>query len=506
MTRIAVDIPDDLRGVFLEEVEERLAVLDQGVLRLEHDTSAALLAELLRATHTLKASFATVGLHPMTDVTHAIEDVLLHLQAGALAMSPPVIDAILHGLDLLRTTAAVLADADTLATLPARAKRCIKSLRATGVVPVHEEPVDHETPLEALPPGQVALLVCMDDDCQMPGVRADMVLRALTALGTLVDCRPSRRIIHSDLMGHRLLAVLQSEVAAHALRRAVLSVSEVAWVRIAHGVDAAGMYLTTPARPRGEDPAPAETALPTATLRVPMTALDELLALVDRLHDWQQAADGAALAAGLTELQARLTVLREQPAGVLLQRFPRLVRDLCRITGKEVDLHLDGETVPLARPLIERLLDPLLHLLRNAVDHGIETPERREAAGKPRVGTVHLAVARTPDAIRIRVTDDGAGMQPDRLRARAVDAGLLSPGEAAALSDVDTHSLIFRPGFSTALQVNTISGRGIGMDVVRTQVSALGGEITVASVPGQGTTFTLCLPAHLPAETTALPA
>ncbi|WP_201316380.1 chemotaxis protein CheA, partial [Dyella sp. EPa41] len=196
-------------------------------------------------------------------------------------------------------------------------------------------------------------------------------------------------------------------------------------------------------------------------------------------------------------LQNAVLGMRMQPVGRLFQRFPRIVRDLSRQLGKEVELVQEGEGTDLDRSLVEALADPMVHLIRNALDHGLEMPADRERAGKPRKGKVTLSASQRGERIVISVADDGRGMNPDVLRRKAVEKGVIDEAQAARLTENECYELIFRPGFSTAATVSDISGRGVGMDVVKTRVAELGGTLQVRSQLGRGSTLELAVPLTL---------
>lgn len=198
-----------------------------------------------------------------------------------------------------------------------------------------------------------------------------------------------------------------------------------------------------------------------------------------------------------SELQNAIMTTRMLPIGRLFSRFPRLVRDLAREFNKEVEVHLEGQDTELDKSVIEVIGDPLVHLVRNCIDHGIESPEERRRNGKPARGRITLTARHEGNHVLIEVADDGRGINPALLKERAVEKGLITPEMAAQMSTSDAYNLIFRPGFSTANQVNQISGRGVGMDVVKTNVSRLNGMIMVQSAVGKGTRFTLKLPLTL---------
>lgn len=205
-------------------------------------------------------------------------------------------------------------------------------------------------------------------------------------------------------------------------------------------------------------------------------------------------AQHAAISRITDELQAAIMQIRMMPVALVFERFPRLVRDLSRRLGKQVDLVLDGEETEADKNIVESIADPLIHMVRNSLDHGLETPDERIAAGKPATGRLAIRAAQDGDRIRIEIRDDGRGIDPDRVRARAVERGLIAADAAAQLSARDAVQLVFLPGFSTAAAISDLSGRGVGMDVVRTAVERLHGDIALDSVAGQGTTVRIALP------------
>ncbi|TNY25128.1 chemotaxis protein CheA, partial [Fulvimonas soli] len=255
----------------------------------------------------------------------------------------------------------------------------------------------------------------------------------------------------------------------------------------------------------------AAPAAPEATVRVDTGRLDalvnhagELLLVRNRLQllaarsgDESLAAAAGELDRVADELQGAVLGMRMQPVGRLFQRFPRIVRDLARQLGKEVELVLEGESTDLDRSLVEALADPMVHLIRNALDHGLETPEERARAGKPRKGVVRLSAAQRGERIVIAVADDGRGMNPEVLRRKAVEKGVIDEAQAARLTESECYELIFRPGFSTAAAISDISGRGVGMDVVKTRVAELGGTLQVRSRLGHGSELELAVPLTL---------
>lgn len=253
----------------------------------------------------------------------------------------------------------------------------------------------------------------------------------------------------------------------------------------------------------------AQSELSSASIRVSSEKLDQLVDLVGELVTLQARLSqtvGGMQEQGLTaivenferltdELRDSTMSVRMLPIGSTFSKFRRLVRDLSQELGKEIELAADGGETELDKTVIEKLNDPLVHIIRNSIDHGIESPEKRSAAGKPRAGTIRLSAEHSGASVMISVSDDGAGLNKDRIYRKAVDRGLIADG--TVLSDADTYALIFQPGFSTAENVTQVSGRGVGMDVVRREIESLGGSVRVESEPGTGSTITLVIPLTL---------
>ncbi|KAB2860926.1 MAG: chemotaxis protein CheA, partial [Bauldia sp.] len=255
-----------------------------------------------------------------------------------------------------------------------------------------------------------------------------------------------------------------------------------------------------------------QSSQPGATIRVDLDRVDRLIDLVGELVINQSMLAQRVMEAGIArlsdvavglddlehltrEIQDSVMAIRAQPVRPIFQRMSRVVREVADMTGKSARLVTEGENCEVDKTVIERLADPLTHMIRNAIDHGLERPEDRLKAGKPEQGTVRMVAAHRSGRVVIEVSDDGAGIDRQRVRQKAIEKGIIS--EDAQLSDAEIDDLIFAPGFSTAATISDVSGRGVGMDVVRRSIQALGGRITIASKPGHGTTFTLSLPLTL---------
>jgi two-component system chemotaxis sensor kinase CheA len=341
----------------------------------------------------------------------------------------------------------------------------------------------------------------------------DEIARFTHGLESLLDAlRTGTRALTPDVVdallvsGDVLRRMLRAQQTGGAAIDAERALARLCALRDGTAADAASE--TEPSAVRSTEPASA----PSASIRVPITKVDRLINLVGELVITQsmvaQAVGAlagervAALAEAVAQMDRHARDLHEQvlairmmPVRSLFSRFPRLVRDVAATLGKQAVLEVSGEDTELDRTVIERISDPLTHLVRNAIDHGIEPPATRTAAGKPATAHVRLTAYQQGGSIYIEVADDGRGLDRERILAKAVEAGLVAAGDA--LADDQVWSLIFAPGFSTASRVTEVSGRGVGMDVVRQNVAALGGTITIHTEHGQGTRFRIKLPLTL---------
>jgi two-component system chemotaxis sensor kinase CheA len=370
------------------------------------------------------------------------------------------------------------------------------------------------------------LSVSLSDDVLMPGVRALMVLTALGEHGELLSSEPDHEAVEG-FTGRQINAWIVSQHEEGLIAASVQSVSDVADVSVSEiEVNApSAAPADEPTDAPAEETAPAEAAAATRpepapaasghqaarTVRVDAERLDALMHSMGELVIHRTAVE--ALTAGLDvpelqqavqdltrssqALQAMVMQVRMIPVDIVFMRFPRLVRDLSSKLGKEVELQLVGRDTELDRTVVDALGDPLVHLVRNAMDHGVEAPEARVAAGKPRVGTVEISARHAGGSVVIEVKDDGHGIDPVAIGRKAVTRGLIDAEAAENLDMRGAVELLFSPGFSMAEKASDISGRGVGMDVVRTMIRQLGGEVVMDSTPGQGTTAQIRLPLTL---------
>lgn len=559
-TPLQFDLDDEDLKLFLEEAEEQIELLDQSLVQLEGEPDPTLVQKIFRAAHTLKGSSATIGHKKMASLTHAMETVLDAVRQGRRAPTSDVVDALLAGLDALRVLANEVVTRVDSGIETARLEADLHAVlegEAPEAAPLEPPAAPaYDVPAAALEPyrdelaeGRSAILVVVDiaDDCQLPSIRCYQVLQELESIGRAAVCWPEREVIESGGGEYQMAALLITPSTEEQVVAAVSAVSDVARVRtkllpagFAGGTvegfapeQTAPRLQAVPGAQRDES-APAEGSRGSAakkgsqSVRIDVERLDGLMNLVGelvidrtRLQQVREQLSSVLRDANLSELMdnfeettahlARVTdELQEQimrsrmlPVRSVLSRLPRLVRDVAVKCGKKVELVTAGEETELDRSVIEEISDPLVHILRNAVDHGIETPEERRAAGKPETGTVTVTAWNQETYIYLSVRDDGRGIDTAALRKKVVEKGLMTREAAEAATEDQVVQWIFLPGLSTAKQITDVSGRGVGMDIVRTNIERLNGQITVSSTPGNGSEVIIQLPLTL-ATTKAL--
>ncbi len=445
------DLPEDMLGAFLDECVERTDGQAERLLVLEQrGAERELVDEIFRDLHTLKGSSGFAGLKKMNRVAHRAEDLIGELREGKRALDRPLVDVLLETLDVLR---AILDKARQRAPIDVEVSALLERLKNPGAMALRASAAPREKPRETAAPAAAAAAPVAGQGTLR--IEFDKVDRLLNLVGEIVLSR-------GRLSG------------ASELQQSVLHEVGTLRKRMTN-------WLSAPAHDDAEE------------------LVDELerteRVLRDTFRDLDAGLAGLALAVG--QLRDTVMKLRMVPIARLFTKYQRTVRELSHALGKEVEVELKGAETELDKVLVERLEDPMLHLVRNAVDHGLETPEARALAGKSRAGRLTLEAGQRGGQIVVRVGDDGRGLDAAKLRQKALEKGLINAVEAAELDDRESYELIFRAGFSTAEKLSDVSGRGVGMDVVRDAIARLKGAISIESELGQGTTFELSLPLTL---------
>ncbi len=540
---------EDLK-LFLQEADEQIQLLDEDIVRLEREAdNADLLQEIFRAAHTLKGSSAMVGHQRMAGLAHAMENVLDMVRKRTLPVSPGVVDALLSGLDVMRALKGELVSPGTsetdigpaVAELGAAASQTAAAAKAGAPSPGEDFVLDkdsrdrlREAMAEGLRSYDVTVAIKLGTD--WASIRCFQVIQALSPIARIIHSVPSQQEIEECKAGHDLRLLAASARDEAAIREAIVAVEDIESLNVAVcGAAEAPAPLSqdhpsspVEAAPPENHPSSLIESTPAAkkqdsvlgqTVRVDVSRLDSLMdqvgelvinrnrisqigkTLGEKYRDDEMVRDLVDTVSQVGKivgvLQQDIMGIRMLPIEIVFNTMPRMVRDLARKMDKKVDFVVVGQETEVDRSVIEHLRDPLIHLLRNSVDHGIESPEERRLAGKPEMGTIKLSAYHEQDNIIIVVEDDGKGLDPETIRKAAVKKGIISAEAAAALSDGEATELIFASGVSTAGKVTEVSGRGVGLDVVRTNVELLHGSISVHSTVKSGTRITLTLPLTL---------
>jgi two-component system, chemotaxis family, sensor kinase CheA len=508
--------------MFLAEAQEHLQELNLAIVRLEENPrDRETVDEIFRIAHSLKGMSATMGFDKIAKLTHEMEDVFELLRQRSDALPNDVVDTVLACLDALSSSFdAIEADGEEVLDPAPLIERLHSLVRARTA----EQAIDRAG--GAVIPDLVAatefgdrvlhVVAVLDPQVMMPAVRAHMVFAALSDHGEIIGSIPS--VDEVELFaGRRVEAWITCEHEEEAVAGTVSGISDVVAVEIGE------VAAPQPALDAEPQPAAVETGAESAkappavkssaarTVRVDAERLDALMHSMGELviHRTSVEAltshlDTPGLQQAMQELtrssqalQAMVMQIRMIPVDVVFLRFPRLVRDLSSKLGKEVKLDLVGSETELDRTVVDALGDPLVHLVRNSLDHGLEPVSERVAAGKSEVGTLTIGARHAGGSVVIEVRDDGRGINPDAVARKALAAGLIDAQAAAEINMKSAVELLFAAGFSTADATSDISGRGVGMDVVRTKIRELGGEVILDSVQGEGTLAQIRLPLTL---------
>jgi two-component system chemotaxis sensor kinase CheA len=503
---------NDIVKEFLIESYENLDRLDRELVELEkHGGNPETLASVFRTIHTIKGTCGFLGFNKLESVAHAGENLLSKLRDGQLQQSAAITTALLAMVDVVREMLAAIEDSGTEgerddSELVATLTRLTRAESAAAPAPA----VATKIPAAAPPP-----LAAQPATAPQPPTTQAQVVAPSAPPESLAPSAPSASSGAAEIPTASIGNILieQGSVSASEVQRAVEQQvagdpRHLGEILVEHGavkssdiVDALQIQKSTRASTTAAD----------RTIRVDVGLLDKLMNLVGELvlarnqvlqytsknEDTAFLATSQRLNLITTELQEGVMKTRMQPIGNIWGQFPRTVRDVATICGKQVRIEMEGRETELDKTIIEAIKDPLTHLVRNSVDHGVETPAARVAAGKDPEGRIFLRAFHEGGQVIIEISDDGAGLDCERVKRKAVDRGLITAEQAARMNDREVTNLIFLPGFSTAEKVTNVSGRGVGMDVVKTNIEKIGGTVDLQFKPGQGSTVRMKIPLTL---------
>ena len=542
--------------MFLDESHEHLQSLNEGLLRLEENMEEIdAVNDIFRNAHTLKGMSATMGFAKIAELTHEMEDVLDLVRKSQLKLNEDIIDTLFKCLDSLEQMVDSVGNGEAedvvdVSDLVAKLSSISKGTPAPAAAPAAAAPAGAVAPtggadgtdldlddidLDVMKKAKEAgmnmfhVKVTLMETCVLKAARSVMVMHALDEIGDVIKSIPPAEDLEQEKFERSFDVLVATSSDAEAVQNAVDTVSEIEDIAVSAvdpdkiGKEAAPAPAAAPAAavPAAKPAAKKEKGKPAAapakkqhqsqSVRVDIEKLDTLMNLMGelvinkvrleqigqthRLADLMETLEQMDRVTG--DLQNIVMKVRMVPVSAVFNRFPRMVRDVSKELGKEINLTIEGEETELDRTVIDEIGDPIMHLLRNSLDHGVESPDKREAKGKPRTGEVGLIARHEGNNVVIMITDDGAGIDADKIRKKAVEKGMISQSEADSLDDADAVRLIFLPGFSTAEKITDISGRGVGMDVVRSKIEALSGHVDVETHIDEGSVFKIKLPLTL---------
>ncbi len=520
---------DDLQEImedFLIEAFEMNEQLDQDLVELEHNPEDLdLLNRIFRVAHTIKGSSSFLNLNILTHLTHNMEDVLNRARKGEIKITPDIMDVVLRSIDLMKTLLVTIRDtgSDTNNGKENEIEEAVKQLQAItsqNLESAKETSGTKETPKEVKE--------------EIKGEAKEEIKENKAKATTAENPASDNPLADEPDLDY---ANMSAEEVEAEIERLLNKRQEADKERRAQKKQEAKQEVTptketpkteTPKAPKTETKAKAkadteENKAPSIgveqTVRVDVRRLDHLMNLIGELvlgknrliriyGDVEERYDGekfleelnqvvSSISAVTTDLQLAVMKTRMQPVGKVFNKFPRMVRDLSRELGKSIELIIEGEETELDKSIVEEIGDPLIHIIRNSCDHGIEPLEERRRLNKPETGKVQLSAYNEGNHIVIKISDDGKGLDPVMLKEKAIEKGVISERDAEGMSDREAFNLIFKPGFSTAKVVSNVSGRGVGMDVVKTNIEKLNGIIEIDSEVGVGTTQKLKIPLTL---------
>lgn len=544
----------EFKDVFAAEAHEYLQALNQYLLRLENNPDdRTALNEMFRAAHSLKGMSGTMGYQELADFTHQIESVLDLLRIGELSATEPVVNVLFSAIDGLQTLlekTLLEEELPDLRHLAAELRKLMQkrdnleiSLKhqedsqklAESSIDITFEDFELEVVQSAANEGYLPykIVIRLRPKTLLKSVRVYTVFQALEQVGTIIKSNPPAQDLEDEKFDLEFAVILLSQKDRETIANTVERISEIEYVSVtpiefvpskpaAQAVSpqenqpsselAAAVEKTSPAQQHAKSaPVLSRGAFVDRYIRVETERLDGLINLIGELVisktqvmeiQTEMLTDNTKNALVqldriTTELQYAAMKLRMVPIKQVFDRFPRLVRDFAQTYGKEINLEIVGEETELDRSLVNQIGDPLVHLVRNSIDHGIETTEQRLALGKSAEATLRLSAFHEGGHVIIQVYDDGQGLELERIKESAIEKGLLPPNYSGDLTMEQAVDLIFRPGFSTNKAVTDVSGRGVGMDVVKSIVEGLSGQVEIESSPGEGICVTIKLPLTL---------
>ena len=522
----------EYKDLFLSEAKDSIAKLNELLLKLEKVKSLELIDEIFRIVHSLKSSSAAMGLDQLSLLMHTLEDLLTVIREGRADVSSDIIDLLLKGVDLAESVILAFEEDRPLPKIEKFVEEISRFIEITKNPHPHTQEKDKNFRL-------YSLTVKFSKDCAAPRLKMFAILKEVEEHGILIKVEPDPASEHVSSREYQVLLYIEQR-GLNGLRKNLGKVEDIEELELKEvkpeevGVDPTLLQELVESRPsiteiedlvkkfeetlEKEESATLKvergsgyTRRKIEEIKIKVKDLDKLFDIVgelvlikSRLSRLARESNIPSLKEVVSSFERTINILQEVvmamrliPIGQVLGMLPRMVRDLSKELGKEVDLIIEGKDIALDRKILEEIIDPLMHIVRNAIDHGIESPEERVKKGKPRVGTVAVRARREGDYVIIEVEDDGRGIDPEEVKKLAIEKGLISPSAAERMSDEEALMLITLPGFSTKKSAGMVSGRGMGMSAVKEKIESIGGVLEIRSTPGKGTRVSIRLPPSL---------
>ncbi|CQR47678.1 Chemotaxis protein CheA [Paraliobacillus sp. PM-2] len=534
--------------VFIEESKEHIQSLNSHLLELEKKPeNIDTVNEIFRSAHTLKGMSATMGFQDLADLTHKMENVLDAVRNHKLQINSDIIDVAFDAVDHLESMVFDIVEGGNgkkdVSNLVAQLNAIEQGESIQGINMKEKESVAtrESTRIGSLDQFETTVLqqsvekdfnnyqvnVQLDEGCLLKAARVYMVFEVLEQLGEVIKSEPIVSELEEEKFENDFTILLISKEDEDTIKQKIMKVSEISQVCISqfdvnqHAVpaqvdeekDGSDKQLSIQSKEdiNNDKNNTKNSQLTSKTIRVNIDRLDALMNLFEELvidrgrleqiagsmkhSELQETVEHMTRISG--DLQNIILNMRMVPIDQVFNRFPRMVRQLAKDLNKQMELSIDGAETELDRTVIDEIGDPLVHLIRNAIDHGIETPEERKQKGKPEKGTLKLNAYHSGNHVFIEISDDGAGINKEKVIKKAIGNGVITDEQVATLSDSQIHQLILESGFSTADEISDISGRGVGLDVVKNTIESLGGSIRIKSEYGKGSLFSIQLPLTL---------
>lgn len=528
--------------VFIDESKEHLQTINEQLLELEKNPDdVAIVNEIFRSAHTLKGMSATMGFEDLANLTHQMENVLDAIRNEKISVTPELLDVIFRAVDDLEAMVVSISEGGDGKRDVTEVVAQLKQIEKGDVVAVPQKSNStyEQTYEQTYDEFEYTILkqsaeqgfhsyeatIKLRSDCLLKAARVFMIFEVIEQIGEVIKSVPTVEMLEAEQFDDQFVVTVVTKVSQDELQKRIMKVSEVEEVNV-RSVDLRRSVAqdgsleqkveqkveqVVDKKQENQEEKTTGKQVSNKTIRVNIERLDVLMNLFEELvidrgrleqisrelnnPELHETVERMSRISG--DLQNIILNMRMVPVETVFNRFPRMVRQLARDLGKKINLEIIGAETELDRTVIDEIGDPLVHLLRNAIDHGIETPDVRRAKGKPEEGTVKLKAYHSGNHVFIEIEDDGAGISREKVLKKAISKGIISEQNAANLTDKQVYELIFASGFSTADKVSDISGRGVGLDVVKSTIESLGGSVSIDSEEGVGSIFSIQLPLTL---------